>query len=145
MPARHVETHPAVARVMLSYANENRLDEIVDREKGGGDGEERDGRVGAERDETGEQQQHQPLPPPPLTAAVGMRAERHEAEQDALGVASRFILAQGVMVSYEERKVEIGKVARGREVEEGYDKDGAWAVDSFLLSALIEVYAWLAA
>ena len=57
-----------------------------------------------------------------MTPTVGMRAERNEAEQHALRVASRYILAQGVLVSYKKRK-EIGKVAEGREVEEANDKE----------------------
>ena len=51
-----------------------------------------------------------------------MRAERHEAEQHALRVASRFILPQRVLISYEEWKEEFGTMAEGRQAEEGYDK-----------------------
>lgn len=54
LPARHVDTHPAVARVLPSYGNKDRANRVFGREEGEGNGKggERDDKEG---DETGEQ------------------------------------------------------------------------------------------
>ena len=73
---------------------------------------------------TGEEQENQPLPlpppppppPPPSPPAVGMRLGP-EAEQLALVVESRVVLAHRALVSYEQRKEE--EAQRGQEEQGG--------------------------